>query len=484
MMKKIVSVAVMLLMGGMMAFAQNATLKTEPLGKPLADDYSQKFIGANSQGVVLLEYSGFGYLRTNQALVCYDYAQNELARVDMGKTKEVNCYGGFLNDNNVDLLMMTENDNGMRVWRERRDMSLKEKGEQLVLADFKGQKGDEFFFAMGTSNDQQLLAGVFVASRKTQEPEMWVGLYSRELNEYWKMKITPTPCSQVYVTDSGEVVLSYVNEKGLCSFTVVDGENENHYGFRLLDEGRVNETRMIRYGDGKILLASALQEEKRTIMPAKEGGPNIDRIDIYCYNIESGKTNVVKHTFTDQETARLCNEKDKSGMKHHWVPFGNIQQSIADATGAYVMVDQMWTIYTDGFPSDFNRVGMMVMRVNADGQVQWSRVWRMENNCHPNLKGIMSYRWQPYSEGIMLAVATHVKNADTPEEKSVKPFKPTKHDALLSVIRLKADGSGNRENFNIDDQGIIGSAHPMGSDKYLLLLSGSRKGQFAHLELK
>ena len=228
MMKKIVSVAVMLLMGGMMTFAQNATLKTEPLGKPLADDYSQKFIGANSQGVVLLEYSGFGYLRTNQALVCYDYAQNELARVDMGKTKEVNCYGGFLNDNNVDLLMMTENDNGMRVWRERRDMSLKEKGEQLVLADFKGQKGDEFFFAMGTSNDQQLLAGVFVASRKTQEPEMWVGLYSRELNEYWKMKLTPTPCSQVYVTDSGEVVLSYVSAKGLCSFTGVDGEKENH----------------------------------------------------------------------------------------------------------------------------------------------------------------------------------------------------------------------------------------------------------------
>ena len=484
MMKKIVSVAVMLLMGGMMAFAQTATLKTEPLGKALADDFSQKFIGATDRGVVLLEYSGFAYLHTNQALVYYDYAQNELARVDMGKTKETACYGGFVNGDNVDMLLMTYDDNGMKVWRERRDLSLREKGERLTLADFKGQKGDDFFFAMGTSANQQLLAGVFVASRKTQEPEMWVGLYSRELNEYWKMKVSTMPFTQVLVTDSGEVVLSYVNEKGLCSFMVVDGENENHYGFRLGDDAKICETSVIRYGDGKILMAAAVQEERRSVMPAKEAGPNIDRIDIYCYDIESGKTSVVKHTFSDEETARLRNDKDKSGLKHHWVPFGNLQQSIADGTGVYVVIDQQWTVKTDGMPSDFNRVGMMVMRVSADGKVEWTRTWRMENNVHPNLRGIMGYGWQPCSDGIMLAVATNAKNVDAPEEKSVKPFKPTRQNAMLSVIKLKANGKASRKDFSIDDQGLIGAAHCLGGDKYLLMLSGRRKGQFAHLELK
>ncbi len=488
--KKIVFVAVMLLFGATTAFSQNSTFTTEAIGKAIPGSFGsqisgafdQQFIGATNKAVVLFEYSGLG--RAKQSLASYDYSQNELGRVDMGTIKDFNCYGGFINDGNVDLLFVNNNDDGLRVWRERRTTTLAMQGEQVVLADYKGQKGDEFFFSMGTSADQQLLAGVYVAARKTQDAEVKVALYNRELSEYWKVKVDCFGFNQVFVTDSGEVVLAYFTDKGKCLFTIADGENEEHCGFSLADDVRTKETRLIRYGDGKLLVAVAVQEDERNWMPAKEAGPNIDRIDFYCYDVKSGKLTVTQHNFTDLEVARLTNEKESGSMKYHWVPFGNLQQGIADATGAYLVIDQMWTVYVDGLPSGFHRRGMMVMRVSADGKVEWTRTWRFDNICSPNYRGCLGYRWQPCNDGIMLAMPNSVKNSTLPAEKPVKKFVATRDKAVLSVIRLSADGKERSENFNIDKQSLIGSAHHLDGNKYLLLLSNKKQGQFAHLELK
>ena len=485
--KKIVFVAVMLLFGATTAFSQNSTFSTEPLGKAIPEsfigqidgDIDKQFIGATNKAVVLFECSGL-----EQSLASYDYSQNELGRVDMGSSKDFNCYGGFINDGNIDLLFVKNNDDGLRVWRERRTMNLAMQGEQVVLADYKGQKGDEFLFSMDTSADQQLLAGVYVAARKTQDAEVKVVLYNRELTEYWKVKVDCLGFNQVYVTDSGEVVLAYFTDKGKCLFTIADGENEEHCGFSLADDVRTKDTRLIRYADGKLLVAVAVQEEERNWMPVKEAGPNIDRIDIYCYDVESGKLTVTQHTFTDSEVASLTNEKEKSGLKHHWIPFGNIQQGIADADGAYLVIDQMWTVYVDGLPRGFHRMGMMVMRVSADGKVEWTRTWRFDNSCYLNFRGCLGYRWQPCNDGIMLALPNNVKNATLPAEKPIKKFVATIDKAVLNVIRLSADGKERSENFNVGKQCIIGSAHHLDGDKYLLLLSNRSKGQFAHLELK
>ena len=53
-----------------------------------------------------------------------------------------------------------------------------------------------------------------------------------------------------------------------------------------------------------------------------------------------------------------------------------------------------------------------------------------------------------------------------------------------TLFRSDANGKERRESFNIEKQGIIGAAHLLDGNKYLLLLSGKTKGQFAHLELK
>ena len=119
--KKIVFVAVMLLFGTMAAFSQTSTFTTEALGQSIPGSFGsqisgafdQQFIGATNKAVVLFEYSGLG--RAKQSLASYDYSQNELGRVDMGTVKDVNCYGGFINDGNVDLLFVKNDDNNLRV---------------------------------------------------------------------------------------------------------------------------------------------------------------------------------------------------------------------------------------------------------------------------------------------------------------------------------------------------------------------------------
>ena len=76
-----------------------------------------------------------------------------------------------------------------------------------MLGEYAGEKGDDFGFGIATSPNQQLLAGVFVARRKLQGTNVKVGLYSRELEEYWTMPTSCTKFNNVYVTDDGDVLL-------------------------------------------------------------------------------------------------------------------------------------------------------------------------------------------------------------------------------------------------------------------------------------
>ena len=471
------TVAVMAL--PLLACAQNIDFQAEPLGKMIAKTNEPRFIGYAENSAVMVDY------QSRKAIVTrYDMEQNVLATAELGAKKEIDSYGGFINGSHVDLLNVKRTDNGMRVYRDRRNLrTLEPEGEQLTLAEYKGNSDDKYIFTLGTSPDQKLLAGVAVAARKGYDPEVKVALYNRELEEYWHMAVRTGGFNQVLVNDSGEVVLALCNAstKKYNTFTIVDGENEKQVSFKLKDDGWPMECSLIRYGNGKLIMAVAVREENHTIMPI---GTNVDRVDFYCYNVKNDELTISRHNITDQECNRMANVKEDKSPKHHWVQFANIVQGIADNTGAYLMLDQTWTVTKNDFPVEQHRQGMMVLRVDADGRVQWVRAIRMGAMSSWGGRDMIAYRWRSTPTGIVLAAAQHIKNVDLADRENIRPLKAMKDKATLSVITLDPTGRVKRQNFDIGKQSVIGAPHTIDDNNFMLFLVGGGKGQFARLSVR
>ena len=461
------------------ASAQAVSFKTEANGKMLAHANEPQFIGTFDGSAVLLDRTGKKIL-----LGRYDMAQNELASIELTREKETSCYGGFVNGNNIDLLMVRDGDEGMRVWRERLNATtLQGAAEPLTLTDMRGEKKDKFFFQIGTSPNQELLAGVSVAARKGLEPEMRVSLYSRELEAYWHMPIEVVPFNQILVTDSGEVVLAYcsADRKRPSTFTVIDGEHEKHFSFKVNEGIWALESSVVRYGNGKLVMAVTVCDEHKVVMPL---GSNINRVEFYCYDIQRDELTVNTYDFTADESARMANRKDGNGTHNNWVQFGTLNQSIADDEGAYLMLDQTWRVTKNDIPVEQHHQGMMVIRIDASGHVQWTRTMRLTAQSSWGGRDMVAYRWRSTADGVMLAAPQNAKNAPLPDDKPVKNFKILKDKAVMSVFTLDRKGNLSRENFDIGKQTMIGAARAVDSRHFMLLLVGSgNKSQFAHIEL-
>lgn len=463
----------------LVAGAQNVEFQTEAVGKMLNKSNEPRFIGQTENSVVTVDY-----LKRKAVLARYDMAQTELARVELGTEKEIENYGGFINGNNVDLLNVTYPKGGMRVYRDRRDLkTLQPKGEQLTLTEYKGNSDDKYVFTLDVSPDQNLLAGVSVAVRKGLDSDVKVALYNRELEEYWHMNAHSSGFNQVMVNDSGEVVLALIttNTKKYNTFTIVDGDKEEQVSFKLKDDGWPMEATLIRYGGGKLIVAVAVREENHTIMPI---GSNIDRIDFYCYDVKRQSLSIEKHNFTDQECNRMANKKDDKSMKHHWVQFGNLVQSISDETGAYLMFDQTWSVTKNDIPIEQHHMGMMVLRVNADGKVQWVRTLRVAAQSSWGGRSLINYRWRRTANGIMLAAPQNAKNVDLTDDMAIRDFKVLKDNAVLSVFTIDPRGTVKRHNFDIGKQTIEGAPHGSDNDHFTLFIVGSGKSQFGQLTIK
>lgn len=463
----------------LLAFAQNIEFQTEALGKMIAKTNEPRFIGYADNSVVMVDY------QSRKAIVTrYDMSQNVLASAELGSKKEIDNYGGFINGDHVDLLNVRNSNGGMHVYRDRRSLrTLEPEGTPLTLAEYKGNSDDKYIFTLGTSPDQNLLAGVTVVARKSFDPEVKVALYNRELEEYWHMPVRTSGFNQVLVNDSGEVVLALctTSTKKYNTFTIVDGENEKQVSFKLKDDGRPMECTLLRYGNGKLILAVAVREENHTIMPI---GSNIDRMDFYCYNVKNDEITISSHNFTDQECNRMANIKEQKSQKHHWVQFGNIVQGIADDNGAYLMFDQTWTVTKNDIPVEQHRLGMMVLRVDSEGRVQWVRAIRMGAISSWGGRGMIAYRWRRTPNGIVLAAAQHIKNFDLTDDQNIRPVKAMKDKSMLNVITIDRTGRTKRQNFEIGKQSVMGAPHTIDDNSFMLLLAGGGKGQFARLSIK
>lgn len=470
--------ALLLAVSGM---AQTISFDLKPEGRGTSQTTSPRFVGYDGERVVVVEETGL--MKKKLALASYSNEEQELARVELGSGKELECYGGYINGQYVDLLNVTYQNEGMRVYRDRRDLkTLQPAGEQKDLVNYSGEKGDKFGFGMAVSPNQKLLAGVFVANRAVQGTDVYVGLYDHELEEYWKVSTKRLFFDNITVTDDGEVILYTMNSKGYCKFTILDGEKSEEVEFNIPTDDMILDHAFVRYGDGNIIVSTAVRQENHTVMPI---GSNIDRVDIYCYNIQRKKLNVERHPMTDMETLRLSNDKETKKPKHHWVQFGQIAQTMSDKDGGYVMIDQTWHVTVDGTPTEQHRMGMMVIRVNKDGKIQWTKTHRMNSKSIWKDRHLVGYRWLNAPDGIMLAWVDHAKNVTIPDDKPVNEFWALRRKGALTVWTLTPDGRSEQSYILVGSQSMAGAAHYLDTPgEYLVLLHGSRKGQLGTIKIE
>ena len=467
--------------------AQTISFDLQPEGKGTNKDLSPQFIGCDGQRIVLVESTGL--LQNHLSLVAYGLDQKELARTELGTDKESRTYGGFINGQHIDLLRADFKDDdltgttSMTVYRDRRNLStLQPAGDTLLLGSFTADKGDDLGFGIAVSPNGELLAGVFVARRKALGTEVKVGLYNHELEEYWLMPVNEFNFNEMSVTDEGDVILYRLSEK--CFFTLIDGEHAKTAEFTLSpDEGtKIVEREFVRYGNDKILVAASVREENHTFMPE---GANIDRVDIHCFNIKDNSHKVERHPFTDQECHRLCNTKEGKSPRHHWVQFGQLTQTLADKEGAYVMVDQTWSVSVNGIKTEWHRAGMMVMRVDENGRILWTRTQRLSASTTWEARSLINHRWVSFPDGIMIAWVDHAGNITTPLEKPFKEYKPSRTKGVLNVWTLSPSGKETRSYTQTEHYSLTGTPHQMEKPgKYACLLSSMRKGRVAFIEVE
>ena len=460
--------------------AQVGELVNHGQGKAVAKSYEPQFIGSDGQRVVLIEKAG--RMRDKLELVGYDMEQNELVRVKMVDDKELNCYGGYMNQGGIDLLMAQWEGNDMKVYRDRRNpTTLQPVGEPLVLADYKGNEGDKMGFTLSASPNKELLAGLYIIQREGQRTELQVGLYSRELEEYWKMDSRCRDLDFVYVTDSGEVVLGgHANHK--VTFYVIDGENEAEYSF---DEDVIrfgSEMGVARYAGGKFyMVATHPAPGKNEIQPW------VDYVACFCYDTKRRMLSVDKHMIDKVEYNRLYNLKDDNKVRKDdfRVMYMNYVQTMAEKDGCYAMFDQTWRVTVDGVPSTLNRLGMMVLHINNDGQFDWAKTFRISNVSNWAARTLSGYRWVRTEKGPLLVWAESKVKGETPEDKPVKDYRPANSAGMLTALQMDREGKMTRQHFDMPSkQSLMGAPHWMENGNLLLFVRGTSRGYFAEMSLK
>ena len=462
--------------------AQVADLHEYAQGRAVTKSYSPMFIGCDGSRIAFIEFSG--RMKNKVELATYDMNQKELARTLVTEDKEMRCYGGFINGSHIDLLMVHWKGEDMHVFRERRDLAtLKPEGEPLVLADYHGTKGDKMSFSLGSSANNELLATTYVVARETQDAEVQVALYSRELEEYWKMDSRCRKFNMIHVTDSGEVLLGNTNTgEGKFYISILDGETEVSHSFEI-GMKRMAESSIARYVDGKIyVLASHMGKEN-----LMEMGIQSDYYVSACYDTRRKTVTTDRHDITKTEYNRLNNYKDDKKVKKddYRIIFFNMDQVVADKDGYYAVFDQSWTTSVNGVPESKNRTGNIVVRINNEGKIEWTKTFHMASYTEYESQSMINYHWVPTERGLMLVWVRNKKDSTYPAEKPVNMFQPFKSAGVLGVMLIDRKGETTLQDFPLPAKNaLMGKPHRMDNGEWLLVIRGMSKGHLATMKLK
>ena len=467
--------------------AQEWKISVGPESKSLAYNKSSViqrtgFIGARGDLVYLMRYTD--EKKTKPYLVSYDLNLNEKNKIMLPDNDERRFYGGYANENTIDLLMTEEKKSQYSAYRLSYDpMTLQPKGEPQLLTSFTKGQGERNYTFVSSSQSQEWLSVIF-AVVKDDDAEWRINLYDTELEELWSMEFHMDVIDDYLVTDSGEIVVGgfYQKKNGndvRVQFAVLDGEREVSYS----DVGSWEDMQtmeIVRYHDGKIYCAGLL---KGTELEKNKSRWSSGAYAMTYDTREKKVTKFEKIIFSKEDVCDLCNVPRRTRMKEVSTDKVSFVNAVYDEAGTVVEFERSFNLLVNNIPTFTSYMGVLVYRIDNDGHIAWSKVMNREVQAPNGATNGVNSRLFAHDGKYTMFWPEDPRNVNPKPEATVAPVSIEKAKLVLMATTFDRQGGMTRQGVAIPSKALcIGAPHQLGDGNYMLLLSQQFKSFVANLK--
>lgn len=432
------------------------------------------FIGSNADRIYLMRFEDVKGKKNKQNpyLVSYDHNLVEQGRVLLSDKDDQQQYGGYLNENSLDMLMTESTKSEYKVLKVSYDpATLKPQGEAKELVSFARRENGKHYTFVSSSQSQEWLS-VILAVVNDNEAEWLVNMYDTELEELWSMEFRMDVIDDYFITDSGDVIVGgFYKQKNSdetrLQFAVLDGERETAFTCKEVLPDLQN-MEIVRYADGKIYCTGLLKGEKQDDL-----GRWVSGFYSLVYDTKAKKmSKFEKVEFTKENICDLCNVTRRMKLKILSTDKLSFASSHYDNDGTTVVYERCFDYYLNYIFTYTDYVGMLMYRIDNNGHIAWNNVVPRDVQAPAGIHNGVRTRLVPAGDAYTLFYV------DDPVNLTPKPDKPAmvtsidRSKQILMAMTIDHQGNISRKGLEIPSKSVcVGAPHKTSDNEYLLLLS-------------
>jgi len=386
----------------------------------------------------------------------------------------------FVNEKDVAMIQHHHSKDQLMVTSQHYEkQSLEPVGEQQVLRSLDLDEKHLAQMDASSSENQQYAATLCLEQLPDSAVKADVVLYNRHLEEQWHMESNfigndnaswnlltgqlTGAFSDFYVSNNGEVLITSTvtnnDNTTVLSLIYMNGKENNHFAVRTHTVG-IRSAKVLKC-EGDLVYITGNQEKvyaRNVYQPSKY------TTDLYMliYNMKTKKIQSLKYyTLTEDDCRVLRNQSSKTSMAREAYNTG--------FTGA--ACDE------DGFTMTYVSKGILVMRANMKGEIEWVKTLRNDNEASWDESNMIQVLTHSYGDKVMLVVNRNEDNVNRDSAKPAAIFKPGKSNAVLTFYLI--DRQGNIEETNAilpPKSGMLGRPLEVSKDKFVFIGASNKAG--------
>lgn len=471
MIKRILFVSIALF-SAQWALAQTATLTWGGESKDFTPKRSNAltYVGQRDSSTYVIQWLAKN--PQGMFLTRYDKDLRVMARHPLGSGWERPCLGGYANEKSIDLVMLDYTKQSLKTTCLSFDpLTLEPKGEGREMKSLIANGEGALDLDMMQSPDGKLNAAIYYVATPGRDLEAQISLMDNTMEEYWATEGPVGSTSEKLLTDSGEVVLGSFkqldNQSIMGHLTCTDGEAPRTYTFEQ-KTGYVRSMRIVRYDGTRVTLTGMIQDPSEI----RQSKTIINAIYVLVFNTEKNRVErFTTHELTPIECSRLQNNKD-SYTRDHSITFLDYFGSLSDEEGTLAVYRHRFLTTTNGVPTSETFGGLLLMRINPDGTIAWTRTLRNYTQVPPDMASYCSNNLSRVGDKAMILLLDSPKNRTHDDTKPVHTLAYTNTPTVLAAHFIDRQGNISTQYLDMPAKSaMIGHPHRVGEKQFKLLMT-------------
>lgn len=386
----------------------------------------------------------------------------------------------FVNDNDVAMILHRHSKDQLMVTSQHfAKQSLEPMGEPVLLRSIDLDNKHLAQMDASNSENQQYAATLCLEQLPDSAVKADVVLYDSHLEEQWHMESNfigndnaswnlmtgqlTGAYSDFFVSNNGEVLITSTvtnsDNSTVISLIQMNGKEQNHYTVRTYALG-IRSAKVLKC-EGDLVYITGNQE-KVYARNVYQHSKYTTGLYMLVYNMKTKKTQSVKFYPLNEDDCRvLRNQSGKASMA--------LEAYNTSFTGA--ACDE------EGFTMTFVSKGIVVMRANKQGEIEWVRRMRNDNDATWDQSNMIQVFTHSYGDKVLVAVNRDNGNVDRDTTKVAEVFKPGKSDAVLTCYLIDRLGNVSETNAALPPKsGMLGRPVEVSKDKYVFVGASNKSG--------